>query len=82
MLDAVRLGPGADGAAITAAQIREVVERLVAVAEWKHGDPEIRVALHAGYDTPRIARAPTLITGRAPIPVEPAERHIQGMSPR
>ncbi|MFG2335000.1 transposase [Streptomyces yangpuensis] len=35
VLDAVRLEPGADVAAVTTAQIRAVVERLVAAGQWK-----------------------------------------------
>ncbi|MFB6716851.1 NF041680 family putative transposase [Streptomyces sp. NPDC056237] len=64
VLDAVRLEPGADVAAVTALQIREVVERLVAAGQWKPGDPEILVVLDAGYDAPRIAH---LLAG---LPVE------------
>ena len=39
ILDAVRLQPGADVAAVTTAQIREVVERLVAAGQWVPGGP-------------------------------------------
>jgi hypothetical protein len=55
LLDAVRLTPGADLAAITASQIREVVERLVTAGRWTEGAPDILVELDAGYDAPRIA---------------------------
>ncbi|MFJ9855191.1 transposase [Streptomyces sp. NPDC101150] len=54
VLDAVRLEPGADVAAVTTAQIREVIERLVAAGQWQPGDPKILVVLDAGYDAPRI----------------------------
>lgn len=64
VLDAVRLEPGADVAAVTTVQIREVVERLVTVGQWKPGDPEVLVVLDAGYDAPRIAH---LLSG---LPVE------------
>lgn len=40
VLDAVRLEPGADVAAVTTVQIREVVGRLVAAGQWQPGDPE------------------------------------------
>ncbi|MEU0002539.1 NF041680 family putative transposase [Streptomyces microflavus] len=63
-LDAVRLAPGADLAAVTADQVREVVERLVAAGQWTAGDQEILVVLDAGYDAPRIAY---LLSG---LPVE------------
>ncbi len=38
LLDAIRLGPGADWAAITADQVREVVQRLVDADQWREGD--------------------------------------------
>lgn len=56
--DAVRLEPGTDVAAVTTVQIREVVERLVAVGQWKPGAPEVRGVLDAGYDAPRITHLP------------------------
>ncbi|GHJ39446.1 hypothetical protein Sm713_82640 [Streptomyces sp. TS71-3] len=55
ILDAVRLQPGADVAAVTTAQIREVVERLVDSAQWKDGDPDVLIVVDAGYDAPRLA---------------------------
>ncbi len=68
ILDAVRLEPGADLAAITTAQVREVVQRLIAAGQWQEGDPEILVVLDAGYDAPRIAHLladlPVQILGR------------------
>lgn len=47
LLDAIRLEPGADLAAVTAKQVREVVERLVAADQWRQGDPEVLVVLDA-----------------------------------
>ncbi len=64
MRDAVRLEPGVDVASVTTMQIREVLERLVAVGQWKPGDPEVLVAPDAGYGAPRIAH---LLDG---LPVE------------
>ncbi|MCX5270754.1 NF041680 family putative transposase [Streptomyces virginiae] len=55
ILDAVRLDPGADVAAVTIAQVREVVERLVDACQWAPGDHDILIVLDAGYDAPRIA---------------------------
>ena len=55
ILDAVRLGPGEDVAAVTIAQVREVVERLIAAGQWAPGDHDILIVLDAGYDAPRIA---------------------------
>lgn len=65
VLNAVHLEPGANVAAVTTVQIREVVERLGASGP---GDPEVLVALDAGYDAPRIAHLldnlPVEILGR------------------
>jgi hypothetical protein len=55
MLDAQRLAPGADVAAVTVAQIRGVIQRLIDARQWKPGDPNIWIVLDAGYDVPRIA---------------------------
>jgi hypothetical protein len=63
-LDAIRLEPGADLAAVTTAQLREVIERLITAGQWHEGDPEILVVLDSGYDAPRIAH---LLAG---LPVE------------
>lgn len=68
LLDAVRLRPGADVAAVTAVQIREVVQRLISAGQRRDGDPKILVVLDAGYDAPRIvyllADLPIEILGR------------------
>ncbi|PVC76683.1 NF041680 family putative transposase [Streptomyces sp. CS081A] len=55
LLDAIRMEPGADLAAVTADQVRDVVERLVEAGQWHPGTPNILVVLDAGYDAPRIA---------------------------
>ncbi len=65
LLDAVRLEPGADLAAVTTRQLREVVERLIAAGQWRHGDPEILVVLDSGYDAPRIAH----LLGKLPVQI-------------
>lgn len=41
ILDAVRLGPADDATAVTAAQLREVVERLIAAGQWQAGNPGV-----------------------------------------
>ncbi|MEV0749796.1 NF041680 family putative transposase [Streptomyces sp. NPDC050273] len=68
LLDAIRLEPGADVAAVTAVQVRDVVERLVEAGQWRTGDLDILVVLDAGYDAPRIAHLlanlPVEILGR------------------
>jgi hypothetical protein len=54
-LDAVRLGPDDDETEVTAAQVRDVVERLIAAGHWRAGDPDILVVFDAGYDVTRLA---------------------------
>lgn len=55
VLDAVRLGPEDDATAIIAAQLRGVVERLIAAGQWRAGDPHIVIVSDAGYDVTRLA---------------------------
>ena len=55
VLDAVRLGPDDDETEVTAAQVREVVARLIAAGHWREGDPAILVVFDAGYDVTRLA---------------------------
>lgn len=50
-----RLVPGDDTATVTAAQLREVVERLIAAGQWRPGDKDIWIVADAGYDGPRLA---------------------------
>jgi hypothetical protein len=67
-LDAVRLGPADDATAVTAAQPRDVIARLIAAGHWREGDPDIIVVLDVGYDLTRLAwlldGLPVDITGR------------------
>jgi DDE superfamily endonuclease len=55
VLDAVRLGPDDDETEITAAQVRDVVGRLIAAGHWREGDLPILVVFDAGYDVTRLA---------------------------
>src|SRR3984957_14913728 len=55
VLDAIRLGPDDDETEVTAAQVREVVARLVAAGHWREGDLPILVVFDAGYDVTRLA---------------------------
>ena len=55
VLDAVRLGPDDDEAEVTAAQVRDVVARLIEAGHWRDGDPDILVIFDAGYDPMRLA---------------------------
>ena len=55
VLDAVRLGPDDDETEVTAAQVREVVTRLIEAGHWREGDPAVLVVFDAGYDVTRLA---------------------------
>jgi hypothetical protein len=54
ILDAQRLGPDDEDTAIAAAQLRTVVEGLIAAGHWREGDPEIWIVGDTGYDGPRL----------------------------
>jgi len=55
VLDAIRLGPDDDQTEVTAAQVREVVQRLIAAGHWREGSKEILIVFDAGYDVTRLA---------------------------
>lgn len=55
VLDAIRLGPSDDEAEVSAAQVREVITRLMATGHWRDGDPPILVIFDAGYYPMRLA---------------------------
>ena len=55
VLDAVRLGPDDDETAVTAAQVRDVVTRLIEAGHWREGNPVILVVFDAGYDVARLS---------------------------
>jgi hypothetical protein len=55
ILDAVRLGPADDATAVTAAQLRDLVERLITAGQWQPGEPDIVIVTDAGYDVTRLA---------------------------
>ncbi len=86
-LDAVRLGPADDATEVTAAQLRDVITRIITAGHWKPGDPDILAVFDAGYDLARLAwlldDLPAEITGRLrcdrvmyfpapPLPARPA----------
>lgn len=55
VLDVVRLCPWDDEIAVTACQIRQVVQRLLAAGQWQAGDPSVLIVVDAGYDVTRLA---------------------------
>jgi DDE superfamily endonuclease len=55
VLDAIRLAPDDDQAEVTAAQVRDVITRLIDAGHWRDGDLPILVIFDAGYDPMRLA---------------------------
>jgi hypothetical protein len=55
VLDAVRLGPDDDETEVTAAQVRDVVTRLIEAGHWHPSGPGILVIFDADYDVTRLA---------------------------
>jgi hypothetical protein len=55
VLDAVRLGPVDDATAVTATQLRAVLNRLITAGQWQPGDPDIVIVADTGYDITRLA---------------------------
>jgi hypothetical protein len=55
LVDAVRLDPDDDATEVTAAQIRELMARLVQAGAWRQGDPPVLFAMDAGYDVIRLS---------------------------
>ena len=53
-LDAARLGPEDDPTEVTAAQLRDVITRIIAAGHWTPGDPDMLAVLDAGYDLTRL----------------------------
>jgi hypothetical protein len=92
LLDAVRLGPADDATEVTAAQVRDVVTRLVAAGHWRDGDPDIVVIFDAGYDLARLAwlldGLPVEVLGRIRsdrvmyLPAPPRDPAAPGRPPR
>src|SRR6266851_3769561 len=65
VLDAVRLGPDDDETEVTAAQVRDVVARLIEAGHWREGDPRSlgrpqrrRAAHHRRHPDPPEGRSP------------------------
>jgi hypothetical protein len=67
-LDIVRIGPDDDLTDVTAAQIRELIERLRRVGQHADADPAVLIVLDSGYDVVRLtwllADLPVHLLGR------------------
>ena len=92
LLDAVRLGPGDDDCEVTAAQLRDVLARLEKAGHWRPGDPEVIIAMDAGYAVTRLELLlrglPVILVARVRSdrvyyrPPAPRPRGTRGMAPR
>src|SRR5262249_1474568 len=65
VLDAIRLGPDDDEAEVTAAQVREVITRLIEAGHWREGGPPGPGVFAWGGGPMRLAR---------PLPRPPVRR--------
>ena len=63
--DARRLLPDDDEAAVTAAQVRDVVLRIIGAGHWQPGDAGILLVFDAGYDLARLS----FLLGDLPVQV-------------
>jgi DDE superfamily endonuclease len=54
-LDAQRIGPDDDVTEVTAAQLRQVVDRLRRAGQHRDGDPPVLIVTDSGYDLVRLA---------------------------
>jgi hypothetical protein len=54
-LDARRIGPHDDVTEVTAAQIRDVIDRLRQAGQWVDGDAPVLIVTDSGYDIVRLA---------------------------
>ena len=92
LLDAVRIGPDDDAAGVTAAQLREVVGRLIAAGRRAPGDPDVIIVMDAGYDPVRLAwllaDLPVTVVGRLRAgrvfypPAPPRDPSVPGRAPK
>ena len=55
ILDARRLGPAEQETAMTATQLRRVIEGIIDAGHWRDDDPPILVLFDAGYNIARIS---------------------------
>lgn len=53
-LDVVRIRPEDDATAVTAHQLRTVIDELSYAGHWRQGDPDVLVVMDAGYDVVRL----------------------------
>jgi hypothetical protein len=65
LLDARRLLPDDDEAAVTAIQVGDVVARIMGAGQWQPGDPDILLVFDAGYDLARLS----FLLGDLPVQV-------------
>lgn len=68
LLDVIRIRPGDDATAVTATQLRQVIEELRHCGHHRAGDADVLVVMDAGYDVTRLAwllaDLPVILIGR------------------
>lgn len=89
VLDAVRLRLADDATAVTATQLRDVVDRIIDAGHWRAGDPSILIVADAGYDVTRLAFVladlPVEVVGRIRsdrVMLRPAPPRVPGANGR
>jgi hypothetical protein len=90
LLDVARIGRDDDPTAVTAAQVRDVVGRLITAGHHQPGDAPITIVFDAGYDICRLAwllaDLPVMLAGRVRSDrvfcFPPAARARTGRPPR
>jgi hypothetical protein len=73
ILDAQRIGPDDDETEVAAAQLREVVGRLIAAGHLRPGDPPVIIAMDCGYHSARLAH----LLGDLPVVVVARIRSVR-----
>lgn len=58
LLDVIRIRPGDDATAVTATQLRQVIEELRHCGHHRAGDADVLVVMDAGYDVTRLVLCP------------------------
>ena len=80
LLDVQRLHPDDDVTAVTAAQLRALIDRLIAAGQHRPGDEDVLVVTDAGYDVARLAvllaDLPVQLVGRLR-----SDRVLRGQAP-
>src|SRR5260370_38351170 len=69
LIDARRLRPDDDEAAVPAAQVRDVVMRIIASGQHKPGASDLLLGFDAGHDLARLSFLPGALPGHVAGPL-------------